>query len=280
MEKIEVCFQVKEDEILDILTAELSDLGYDAFWIDEEGLRGYISEDNFENEKLDELVQKYNRLCDLFYTVNLMNPKVWDKSNTDTFTESYRIDDFVEIASVATGFSGTCKHQLMMNANLAFGRGDHPSTHNCLESMSRISFDGKTVFDLGSGTAILSILAEKLGAKSVIAIDNNPWAYKVATEAVSLNNCSNIKVVEGELDELNGRAADVVLANLNMDVFRNYFSDIVKLLHKQSYFMISGFMKKDELEMVQNIVDHNLKIYYRANFNDWITIIVRHEKSH
>ena len=280
MEKIEVCFQVMEGEISDILTAELSNLGYDAFWVDDDGLRGYIEENLYNAEDLDQIKDKYKGLTSLSYTFTRVTPDLWDKSQTDTFTENYRIGDFVEIASNEEAFTDACRYHLVMNANLAFGSGDHPSTHNCLESMSRVSFKDKTVFDIGSGTAILGIFAEKLGAKEVIAIDNNPWAFKVANEAVHLNKCENVKVIEGDLSDLKGKSADIVLANLNMDVFREYFTDVASLMHTNSHLLLSGFMKKDELEMVQNIVDHGLTIFYRANYNDWITIIARHKKSH
>lgn len=280
MEKIEVCFQVEEGEISDILIAELSEFGYDSFWTDEKGIRGYVSEEAYNAEKLDCIVKKYNNLHQLQYTITKVSPNGWDKSNSDTLSENYLIDHFIEIASDAKLFSNRCEHQIVMNANLAFGRGDHPSTHNSLESMNRISFQEKTVFDLGSGTAILAILAEKLGAKNVSAIDNNPWAFKVATEAIALNACSKVEVLEGELEDLQGQTADIVLANLNLDVFRNYFPQITALLHDKSWLLISGFMKKDEIEMIQNLIDHGLEVYYRSNFEDWITIIARHKKSH
>ncbi len=280
MEKIEVCFQVQDEEISDILTAELSELGYDSFWIDENGFRGYIHEEVYNVEELDSIVKKYNNLHELRYTITKVSPQGWDKSNSDSLHENYLINDFVEIASDAKLFTNRCEHQIVMNANLAFGRGDHPSTHNCLESMNRISFVGKTVFDLGSGTAILAILAEKLGASKVGAIDNNPWAFKVANEAVALNACTKIEILEGELEDLKEQTADIVLANLNMDVFRNYFSLVAALVHSQGWLMISGFMKKDEIEMIKNLIDHGLEVYYRSNYEDWITIIARHKKSH
>ena len=96
---------------------------------------------------------------------------------------------------------------------MSFGTGHHATTSMMIQMMSELDFSGKTVLDFGTGTGILAILAEKLGASNIIAIDNDDQSIKNADENFDSNNCSKIQLLKASTANVDIKF-DIILANI------------------------------------------------------------------
>src|SRR5690349_20501125 len=107
--------------------------------------------------------------------------------------------------------------------------------------MRRIDFKGKTVFDFGTGTGVLSILAEKLGAALVTAVDNDDWSIANTDENLSRNRCTRVKLMKAETISGSGKY-DIILANINKNVILENFSSLSKHLSTNGILLLSGLL--------------------------------------
>ncbi|MCX7965738.1 MAG: 50S ribosomal protein L11 methyltransferase, partial [Syntrophorhabdaceae bacterium] len=108
---------------------------------------------------------------------------------------------------------------IIIDPGMAFGTGRHESTKIMIKLMQKIDFKEREVIDIGCGSAILAIYASMLGAKSVLAIDNDFDAVISAKKNINLNRRENIKVVCADVNDIKG-SFDIVLANLDIRTFQ------------------------------------------------------------
>lgn len=139
-----------------------------------------------------------------------------------------------------------------MDPGMAFGTGTHETTQLCVAAMEECIQQGDTVFDIGCGTGILSIIAVRLGCEKVIGVDLDPVAVAVAKENIVLNHTDDrIEIREGNLvDVLNpNEQADVIVANILAEAVVALTESILPFLKSGGLFISSGIIT-DRLEMV------------------------------
>jgi ribosomal protein L11 methyltransferase len=103
----------------------------------------------------------------------------------------------------------------------------------------------KKVLDMGCGTAVLAILAEKLGAKPIDAIDIDAWSYENSIENIERNDCKNISVFEGDASLLIDQVYDVIIANINRNILLSDMNAYNKVLKNNGIILLSGFYTED-----------------------------------
>jgi ribosomal protein L11 methyltransferase len=153
---------------------------------------------------------------------------------------------------------------------MSFGTGHHATTYMMIEQMRNIVFKNKTVFDFGTGTGILAILAEKLGAKSILAIDNDEWSINNAKENIEENNCRKIELVLTA--NLPQNKFDIVLANINKNIILQYLKEIKDLLPANGQLLVSGLLSEDENDILNSALKFNLKHVNTSRRVKWISI--------
>jgi ribosomal protein L11 methyltransferase len=143
-----------------------------------------------------------------------------------------------------------------------------------LESQLEIPHQGKQVLDVGCGTGILSVMASKLNAAIVDAFDIDDWAVENAIENAQLNNCPNVHVQKGTIQEVKlASAYDIILANINRNVLLNEIPKYAALLPGQGWLLVSGFYEKD-LEDIEKIAAQNsLKKVRQKVKNQWMAVV-------
>jgi ribosomal protein L11 methyltransferase len=131
---------------------------------------------------------------------------------------------------------------IIIDPSTGFGTGHHATTRLCLELLQRQAVRGTRVIDVGTGSGVLAIAAWKLGASSVIALDNDPDALRNASDNVGSNGAGDaIEIVDGDLSSASLEAAHIVLANLTGSVLRRHASLLQRLVAPGGVLIISGF---------------------------------------
>ncbi len=164
--------------------------------------------------------------------------------------------------------------KIIINPKMSFGTGSHESTRLVCKLMLETDFKGKFWIDAGTGTGILSILAAKLGACKVIAIDNNPWAIENALENVKLNNCEDkVEIIDADLSDYKMSDCNGILANLNYNLlyeqFPNFFS---ALKNKEGVLICSGLLITSKDEIIKRSNECGFQIKKILTENEWIAL--------
>ena len=170
------------------------------------------------------------------------------------------------------------KKTIKIDPGAAFGTGSHPSTYLCLEKMENIFFSDKKVLDIGSGSGILSIGARLLGAREVLAIDNDYLAINSTKSNFQLNfgNLNNLNTYLGSFNELilkyQLNKFDFVLCNILAEVIKEIIPNIHKCLRKNGKVVLSGILNSQKDEIIKILIQNNLKLLDVSSRKDWACI--------
>ncbi len=239
--------EIKSSEESEILMAELSENNYYAFDEENKLLNAYVKEEDFDEEKLKEILP-----AKTFFTKCIIEEENWNQQ-WESNLKPVIINNFVSIRPSFHEAIKNVSHDLIITPKMSFGTGHHATTHLMVELMETIDLKNETVVDFGTGTGVLAILAEKCGASKIIGVDYDEWSINNALENVEANDCHKIKLKQQSslsgIDE-----ADIVLANINLNVLKNEAFSISSILKSGSFLLVSGFLLKDETE-IQNIFE-------------------------
>jgi ribosomal protein L11 methyltransferase len=156
---------------------------------------------------------------------------------------------------------------------MSFGTGHHATTFLMMQEMQSLDFNDKFVIDFGTGTGVLAILAEKLGAKKILAIDNDEWSINNAKENIDSNRCRKIDLVmAGEMAK--EFSADIILANINLNVIIANLELIKQACIKGSQILLSGLLVQDEEAISEILKINGFVISKLVEKNNWICIMV------
>ena len=234
----------------DILIAQLGDVGFESFVETETGVQAYIPKDDWNKEMLDSVQILNSNICSITYSKNEILPKNWNAEWEQAFTP-------IEIGNtcvVRAPFHNkrNVPYELVIEPKMSFGTGHHETTHMLLEYILETDWEGQTVLDMGCGTAVLAILAEKRGAIKLDAIDIDPWCVENAQENADRNTCSNITVALGGADILAQEPTyDTIIANINRNILLQDMAAYKQCLKPGGKLYISGFYL-DDLPILQD----------------------------
>ncbi len=156
-----------------------------------------------------------------------------------------RIDQFCGIRADFHPPMQDVKYEMIINPRMAFGTGHHETTYMMVQLMQEQPFQGAKVLDYGCGTGILAILASKLGAAIIDAVDIEAEAYQNTLDNCQLNNVYNVQVYHGTLNHIFDTGYQVILANINRNVIIDSLSVLHQKLDKRGTLLISGILKTD-----------------------------------
>ncbi|ODJ54947.1 50S ribosomal protein L11 methyltransferase [Brochothrix thermosphacta] len=170
------------------------------------------------------------------------------------------------------------EHIIELDPGMAFGTGTHQTTRLCLEAVEKYVKAGDDVIDVGTGSGVLSILAAKLGAKSVLALDLDDVAVRAAQENIDYNKVDGVvEVTTGNLLEGIERNAEVVVANILADIILLFPNDVYRVLKPNGLFIASGIIEEKVDEVAAAIEAAGMTIIERDNKDDWFVLVARKE---
>lgn len=231
----------------DILLAELSAMGFESFVEKEDGLLGYVLKEEFNQVEFDQIHVLNNPEFDIKWSKRDIEQKNWNEE----WEKSFSPIKIADVLSVRAPFhpKENTDFDIVIEPKMSFGTGHHETTYMMLQHILAHDFNSKTVLDMGCGTGVLAILAEMKGAEQVEAIDIDPWCYENALENIERNNCKTIKVLQGDSRLLEGKAYDVILANINRNILLKDLPKYADSLKKGGWLFMSGFYHTD-LEII------------------------------
>ena len=162
-----------------------------------------------------------------------------------------------------------------MNPGMAFGTGTHETTKMCAVLLDKYVKDGCRVIDVGCGTGILSIIASKLGAAEVTAVDIDEVSVKVAKENLELNKVDNVRVFKGVLDDIEKEKRDIVVANIIANVIMDISSRVPYYLKKDGLFIASGIIKERKQEVLDECLRKGFECVEIIEMGEWVAIVLR-----
>ncbi|MBI3134416.1 MAG: 50S ribosomal protein L11 methyltransferase [Bacteroidetes bacterium] len=272
MKYIELSVDLKEvDPWRDILVAELAETGFESFVETNSGFLGYIQESLYQKAMLETLTQNENVAACSIKTIEEQNWNAeWEKNFDPVFVEN-KLAIIAPFHERPSGF----EQVITIMPKMSFGTGHHQTTWLVSQALFELRLTGKNILDMGTGTGILAILAEKLGAASVFAPDIDEWSYLNALENCETNNCKNITVVQGGDEVLPGKIFHIILANINKNVLIKHFSVYSSSLHSGGLLLISGFFETDQADLVREAASHGL-VFDKINTREgWAIIHLR-----
>ena len=268
--KIEFEFLNKEQK--EIVIALLTEMNYEGFEEDDDLLKAYISSGVYNETELTHFANERK----LNFSIAKVENRNWNaewESNFHPVIINSRIHDNPWLA-IRAGFHKPIKnveHEIIITPKMSFGTGHHVTTSMMIRMMSELDFNGKTVLDFGTGTGILAILSEKLGASKIIAIDNDDHSIQNAGENIQANGCSRIRVLKSSAAK-GAHQFDIILANIIKDVILNNLDSFAKQLLPGAVLVLSGLLKDDEKEILQSSKNYGLLLREKIEEYNWICL--------
>lgn len=262
------------NEQSEVLIAELSEMGYDSFWEQEDGFEAYILEAQFNKAALQSLVDRYQTDDDISFTSNSVEEKNWNVEWESNF-EPIMVEDQCLVRANFHQADKSYPYEIVINPKMSFGTGHHATTYLMLSWQLETNHDNKKVMDAGCGTGILAIMARLRGAKDITAFDNNEWAVDNSRESFELNNCADIRMFLGTVADVpEVKQFDLILANINRNVLLEEMPLYTQRLSEEGKLLLSGFYNHDEPLIVERAQANGLKVEARKDKNDWVALVL------
>lgn len=259
--------------ITEVLSAELADIGFESFVDTETGSTAYIQESLYNKEAIDLVLENFPLESKITYTVSLIEGRDWNEEWEKNYFKPLIIDDRCIIQSTFHNEPASYEYNIYIDPKMAFGTGHHQTTELMIREILNMDFTGKSVLDMGCGTAILGILASMRGADPILAIDIDEWAYDNAKENLDLNKVSNIDVQIGGADLLTGaQTFDVILANINRNILLNDIHVYASVLNPEGILFMSGFYTEDIPALTDECNKHGLTFVHSNNKDNWANV--------
>ena len=269
MKTFEYTFTAPSSDIQhDMLTTMLAEIGFDSFMDEDRCLKAYCTAESRDDMAVESLLNELS-----FSDIRLLNvEEMPDKDWNELWEASYQPVVINERCRVRAPFhepDTSFEFDLVIEPKMSFGTANHETTAQIITLMLETDFKGKDVLDMGSGTAVLAILAKKLGAASTLAIDNDEWAYRNAFTNCELNGISDIEVVLGDAMAIHGHY-DVVLANINRNILLRDMHHYVEAMRPQAHIFFSGFYTEDLDSIKDEAARNGLRYVRHLARNNWV----------
>lgn len=259
-----------EDFHQDLLISALAEIGFDTFEETQGGFNAFISEQVYKSNEIEECVAVFREMFEFVYEEEFIPQKNWNEVWESNF-DPLDIKGKVYIRATFHPHKPGYQHEIVIDPKMAFGTGHHQTTTLMLEWLLETEVNQKEVLDMGCGTAILGILASKLGAKEVDAIDYDDVCYLSAKENALLNNISNLNAFCGSKEAIPEKQYDIILANINRNILLDQIDRYAEVLKEGGQLFLSGFYEADLDILIAGAEKYGLSYIGHKQLNDWVS---------
>ncbi len=296
-EYIQIAFDYDHQDQLEILVAQLSNLGFDGFNEEEvatsinngvgmssvlgtsaglgEGAghcKTFILQQDYMDNNVEDELNNIFSLHNLKYSKSTIKEENWNAIWESNF-EPVRVGDFVGIrANFHPSFDPKVQYEIQITPKMSFGTGHHATTFTVMQLMENLDFRAKSVYDFGTGTGILAILAEMLGAKEVLAVDNDPWCIENSEENLQANGSSKITIQLVDT-AFQPRDFDMIIANVNRHIIEANLEALTKVSNSNSTLILSGLLIEDQDDIISLGQKNNWQFIQSQPLDGWVSLL-------
>ena len=263
-----------EDDFVEIIIAELAELGFDSFIETDDGVQAYIPEPDFRDAAVKQLLESYADRTSISYSIKGIAQQNWNAEWEKHF-EPIEVTDKVYVRAAFHSPNPDFKYNIVITPKMSFGTGHHETTSMVMELQLGIDHQDKTVLDVGTGTGILSILAAKLGASEIKAFDIDEWSVENTEENQQLNNVPNMSVRLGTIQDEPTAVYDIVLANINRNILLDEIPVYATFMQSGGYLIVSGFYKHDEPGIQEVAQQNGLEKIDSRSKKQWAAVVFK-----
>jgi len=261
------------DPWTEILTAELADNGFESFVETEDGILAYGQLELIDAEfplKNTFLESKPNDV-EVAIETKIIPQQNWNAVWESDF-QPVEVEDYLTIVAPFHDRSQAKGMIIEILPKMSFGTGHHQTTWMMSKALFELEQIPDEVLDMGTGTGVLAFVAERLGAKHVVAVDIEDWSVENTLENAERNECKSIEAICGDVDVLIGRTFGLILANINKNILKAHMSSYAEMLEKNGTLLLSGFFDTDVDELVTFAEQFGLKKHRVLNKDNWAAI--------
>ncbi len=262
-----------DEPFRDILIAEMGQLDFDSFVETELGFEAYIAESEFDHPSVQILFNNYRQQTRIWYELKKIKKENWNEEWEKNY-DPIKVGDQIYVRADFHAPDPAFPYEIVINPKMSFGTGHHETTSQMLALQLGIDHQDKKVIDIGSGTGILAIMADKLGAQSVAATDIDEWCIENSRENFDLNQVTPDFVKQGVIKDLQIEGSyDIVLANINTNILLEEMEAYRALMGDNAFLLLSGFYDFDKVRIIEKAQKIGLKEIASSEKNKWCAVV-------
>ncbi len=255
-------------ETAEILLAFLGDAPFDTFEETAAGLHAYLPADADQVAAEMALADLSKRFA-FSWEKTFLPAQNWNEIWESNF-HPVIVGDFCAVRADFHAPIEGVRHELVINPKMAFGTGHHETTWQCIAAMEHLPIAGKHLLDYGCGTGILAILAARLGAAEVEAVDIEAESYRNTLENSAINQTSQVVARCGTIAAVEGSHFDGILANINRNVILDSLPRLSALTKPGGWLLVSGILEPDEAIVTETAEANGFVQKSRTQRGNWL----------
>lgn len=272
--EVTVTMNPYSEAIADALISEFGTIGFDGFYNTDKGFVAYIPEKDFNANAIETL--DFWSIVKESYQLTWSSKEIPDQDWNAVWESNFTPIVIDDIIMVRAGFHepiSKVKFDIIIDPKMSFGTGHHSTTALVLRTLvqKERELKGKRVLDMGCGTGILAIMASKLGAREVVGIDIDEWAYNNAMENIKTNHVKDIEIKIGDAALLkNEKSFDIIVANINRNILIEDMKHYVNCMNLGGLIIMSGFYEQDLPKIKEEAANHGLIFDNYMENQEWV----------
>ena len=265
---LSVSFNVYPLSGIEILIAELSLFGFELFEEKPHYLIAYIKSSEFSQN----IFEKVRILNSTEFEIEYEVKKIENKNWNEEWEKNYDPVEINKHCTVRAPFHKPSKkiYDIIIKPEMSFGTGHHETTQLMIDFLFEHNLENKKICDVGCGTGILSIIAEKIGASEIDAVDIVINCIENTIENIDRNNCNRINTKLCSSEGLIGNTYDFILSNITLNNLKDNFKNFKNLTNQNTILIVSGFYKKNLKNVNQMLENLGFELIKFKTKNNWV----------
>lgn len=278
MKYFEVNFTIEpySEDFADVLCACLAEIGFETFETTPTGLCAYVQQSILEPSALDEVTKNYPiDGIHISYQIQEAPDEDWNVQWEQEGFQPIIIGKDICIHDIHHTDVPPVQFDIQIHPQQAFGTGSHETTRLILKELLNMPLKGKNIVDAGTGTGILSILAKKIGAKSVFAYDIDEWSVNNALENSKINDTlKGMMIVHGDASLLKDvHDIDLLIANINRNILLQDMPHFRQTLKPQGKMLLSGFYQENVPMLQRKAQELGMVLKKQESDGNWTMLL-------
>ena len=255
----------------EIVVAQLAELGFESFTESESGIQGFIREDLYQEDAINDYLLQLHAEHGLNHSVLKIADQNWNAIWESAY-EPVIIAGKCRVRAPFHDPRADMTYEIVIEPRMSFGTAHHETTSLMLELMMEEEVKNKRVLDMGCGTGVLAILAHKMQADQIVAIDFDEWAYSNALDNMEKNDALSVAVIQGMAGDIPGPGYDIIIANINRNVLLSDIPVYAGFLNDRGTLLMSGFYEVDLDQITAASENSGLHYVNHKSENNWVGV--------